>query len=114
MCMEDIRIGRRTRASTRFVPVTTTPVQLSQRSPDRIALLISSLIPVNGDATANRLTISTDPAPVDQQGMMMWAGKEPMQLTIHNHGVLVSESLYCVSDNVSAIVGITEVFLNED
>ena len=113
MCMEDIRIGRKSPVSFRVVSVTNAPTQLCTNAPKRIALIISSLTPIDAARAQNRLTISSDPNVADLGGLVIWGGTTPFKLDVQKYGQIVTTNLFVISDNAAASVGVCEVFQDE-
>ncbi len=101
MCMEDIRIGRRSASRFSFVTVPLTGILLVPPNTQRIALQISAPL-------ANRITLSDSQAPVLDNGLTIYAGQAVHQMNIADHGAAVTIGLYAVAAVAPQLIGVLE------
>lgn len=107
MCLEDIQIGRRSVVIQRSVVVGGTSSLLVPGNPRRLSLIISCPI-------ANRVTLSSGEAAVDQVGMVLPALGAPLQLELITHGQLLTKPIFAIASAGSNIIGIWETLLDWD
>lgn len=84
MCMEDVRIGRKTQPRETVVTVAITDTELVKPDATRVHLRISA-----APSPGNDLWITTGPLALNGTGMKLQATMEPMQLDIKDDGILV-------------------------
>ena len=105
MCIEDIKIGRRSTIIERRVALSTTSAQLVGPNPRRTGLVIGS------DNTA-RITLSLiDPA-VAGSGMLQAAGGAPIKLDIAHQGQLLTKPIFAVLNAGTATVAVWETIFD--
>lgn len=128
MCMEDIRVMRRSRTDQRNVIVLTTPTLIVPRSDYRVSLMIAAPQQISAfHGTVNLITgdilfnisaldpifLSRQPSmPVDQL-FNFWAFGTPLILNIQQHGTIVTDGLWAKSISGNIRIGIFETFLDE-
>lgn len=101
MCLEDIRIQRKTTSSEKTVVVTDTASLLVGPSEDRTCLIIST-----GDA--NDIFISTNGTPSATNGFRLQAGQSPLVLTLLQHGDIVTKGFMAVSPTDDEVICVWE------
>lgn len=106
MCLEDYKIGRRTKSGQAVVSVGTSSTPLVGESPHRTALLISA-------PTTNPVTLSLAPAAVAAEGLRLAAGSNPLILTLVSHGDLVRRAWSAIAVGGAETIGVVETFLPE-
>lgn len=87
MCMEDVRIGRKTLSRSATVPVGTGVGVLVPANKDRYTLIISA-------PETNPLWLTWEPAAAAGTGIRIAAGSPPVMLSIQEHGALVRGPIY--------------------
>lgn len=108
MCMEDVRIYRRTGFDTTFYVVSTsTPVLIAPYSPNRVALCFSP-------PSSNFYTISQSSGVADGQGLVIAGNTSPFTMTIQQHGAMVFGPWYAITHGSQYNIGVSEVMLLED
>jgi len=108
MCMEDIRIGRKTSYSAKnvFIPgAVETP--LVQKADDRVALVIS------GSAAADLCLCPYGLAPAAARGIVLTTETPVLSLTIEHHGSLVTAPWTGIISGGTMNVTVLEVFLGD-
>lgn len=106
MCIEDIRLGRKTRSHTVSKVIGTTSTEVVARAADRSSLVLSS------HPTA-RITYSTETVAVDGVGVVIPPATGPVLLDIQHHGDLVIGPLSAISSAATTTVSFVEVFQPE-
>jgi len=107
MCMEDIRIGRRTTSrEVDFTTVVNTAQQVLSGADDRIAVFLGS--PVTGT-----LTYATNPTPLSGLGINVSAGVGGRSLNIQDDGDIVRHQWWVVDDGTSRKACVIETVLHE-
>lgn len=106
MCMEDVRLGRKSRPSVSSVAMTNTQKLLVSHSDQRITLIISAPL-------TNRLTIHTRQGAVSLDGIVLYPGGAPLKLNITNDGSLCCANWYGILDAGTDTIGVAESFLTE-
>ena len=99
MCMEDVRIGRKTSASQVDLTVGLTSIQAIGGSPNRYCLVFSAPI-------AGHVTYSLDNPAVLGNGINLGVGDGMYSLNIQHHGDIVRRPWFAISDAASSPVGI--------
>lgn len=104
MTPQGIATGRRTTSSQSNQTVATTSNYFLSPAPTRVAVIVSA-------PATNRFTLSlAEPAVLDQ-GITLYPGKNPLILTVEEHGDIVTKLWTAIGDTVSQTVEIIEVFL---
>ena len=88
MCMEDVRISRRTRTTENSVSLTTTPVVIVDHNPNRIGLFFGGV--AGGDVTISRTSTFGTGAGI----IFMPAGFPSRDYNYLNHPGFVTEKLF--------------------
>lgn len=106
MCMEDVRIGRK--SSGTVTPVTcTTAAQLAVPGvANRTALIL-------GAPSTGNVCYSTSPTVAAGTGFNLSSNSGQMDLTIQSHGDLVRQAWYVIGAAGGELVSIGQVFLVE-
>jgi hypothetical protein len=99
----DLEVGNNITSKISFVNVTTAGVTLVGGADDRVRLLI-------GSPAANRITISTEPTPVADQGINLYAGGNPLALDKQESGSIVRGPLFAIATTADQLIGIVESF----
>jgi hypothetical protein len=89
MCMEDVRIGRRSAFSEAVVAVGLTSVQVVAASPTRFSLVL-------GAPLVGTFTFSTNTPAVSGVGLQLTAGQPPIVLNVKDHGLAVTQNWYAI------------------
>lgn len=107
MCMEDIRIGRKTNTIERLVPLTAgTDKQLVGPNDSRIALHVWIV-------TGNAVYLSTNAMTAQNQGLKLNISIRPfVETTLDTYGNLVMQPWHVLAD-VDALIAVFEVFLTD-
>jgi len=107
MCIEDVRLQRETGKGEFVVNVDVTSVDFLPANPKRTSLMISSPI-------ANRITLSFKQTAIDQEGIVLFAGNNPITLSLLTHGNLITGKISAIADTALQKIGIWESELNAD
>jgi hypothetical protein len=105
MCLQDVLIGRATKAGFSTVSITTAAKQIVSQSPNRFGLLVCA--PVSGI-----LTIAPDPAVTSGVGIQIAAGQGFYYLDIKTHGDLVKHTWFGIMSAGTVTVGFADVGLD--
>lgn len=108
MCMEDIRVMRRTKTATKHVRISDTSTPIAAYAANRVALVFSA---------SDGSQIKWAPTEVALGGLGHWweAASGAVALDIQRHGALVTSAIYGVDPaGGSVFVTVTEVFLDEE
>lgn len=106
MCMEDIRMGRRTASVETVYPVGATVIQVAGGSEMRVGLLLGA--PLTGT-----ITYGTSNAVISGQGMNLAAGQPPIELRIETHGEAVNKSWFAIGSGAGLFALISEALLQD-
>jgi hypothetical protein len=106
MCMEDVRIGRKTLG--RMVPVTCTTASqaILAGAPSRYALILGA--PLSGT-----ITYSTLAGVVSGLGFNITAGADPIKLTIQDEGDIVRQAWFVIGAAGGELAAVSEILLAE-
>lgn len=107
MCMEDVRIGRKSTAGETIKSVSQTSSMLVGQSPKRIALLISA-------PNTGYITISFNGPVVSGSGIIINALGPPLSLNIHDHGAIIKKEIYVIHSATTTNVGVWETSLEDE
>lgn len=107
MCMEDIRIGRKTNSNEQLRTATQgVNLQMVGPNENRIALIVKC-------CDANNINISTIPMTAQAQGIILPATAPlPLVMTIEEYGDMVTKPWY-VFGGTTGTYTVIEVFLND-
>jgi hypothetical protein len=105
MCMEDIRIGRKTRTTFRLVTIAVTATPLVASNPNRVSLIV-------GVPSTNQIVIGPDANVTTSQGISVYNTGAPFELNIQDHGDAVIKELWAIG-GAGVTVGVIESFLDE-
>lgn len=100
MCMEDIRIQRKTEVAWQFLPVSNlAPVQLLPADPLRVSLIL-------GSSSTGRVSFGNVAGIVAAQGLIINTNGAPITLSIRDYGQVVTGEWWGVASvaNVSIFV----------
>ena len=106
MCIEDIRLGRKTSASQLEAPLTGTSALVVGNALNRIALIFSP-------PSASVATLSLNRPSVDGEGLIIAAGDRPIKLNIRDHGRLVTSQWFGIVAAGAETISVFETFLEE-
>lgn len=107
MCMEDVRIGRKTMAvETQFAGVGTTFIQVLPASPKRIGIIFCS-------ASGGTLNYSTN-TNLQGLGLQLQAQIVPVTLNIRDHGALCKMGWWVKSSTAGQNVTVYEIYLEDE
>lgn len=101
MCLEDIRIQRKSTSSERTVLVPNASITLVSPSADRTFLMIST-------PNTNDIFITTNPPASSTNGMRLQVGQSPLILTLLQHGDIVTKGWYAISPTADETVTVFE------
>lgn len=107
MCMEDVRIMRKTQIGQRNVGVQLTSTPLLDANPNRIALVISC-------PSTNRVTLMIDQAAVLDLGITLYPLGTPFVLSLMEHGNLVTRALNAITTVAPQNVNVWEAVLPDN
>lgn len=107
MCMEDVRIGRKSLAGESIKSVSQTSSILLPQSPKRTAIVISA--PVTG-----YITLSFNGPVVSGSGIIINALGSPFCLDIQKHGAMVKKEIHAIHSATTTNVGVWETSLEEE
>lgn len=107
MCIEDIRLGRRTGTAVRAVPVGASSVVLCQANTKRVSITLFAL-------AAQRYTFTDQGDAVLDSGPTINTGTGPVTLTVQSHGQLVTRELRAIASAAAQTVGVIEAYLQDD
>lgn len=83
MCMEDIRLGRRSPVGVRTLTLDGGDQPLLSPAPSRVSLVICA-------PSSGTVTLTVEVAATEYQGIVLAAGQPPLILDVHRHGELVT------------------------
>lgn len=106
MCLEDIRIGRRSPSAVRSVNVDTTAVPVASPDPNRISIRFTA-------PPTNRVTLTTDPNTVIDVGLTLYPAGNELALNIKDDGDCVTRAWYAVTTGAANRIGVLETYLPE-
>lgn len=106
MCMEDVRIGRKTNGRINSVAIGTAATLVVPGSETRVGLLL-------GGNSTDTVTYSTEPSVAIDGGLVIGVGQPPIKLYIDRDGDLVRKAWYGIMSTGAHIVGIGQTFLTE-
>ena len=106
MCMEDIRLGRKTAGIQNLIALTNASQRIVDQSPDRVMLTIYP--PVSGTAT---IAMSADVAV--NVGITLTSEDHPIKLNIIDDGDLVTKAWYGIHSAGGVTLAIYEGRLSE-
>ena len=108
MCMEDVRLGRKTGPAIRFLPVPDAGnTVIAEQNPDRTALIVSC---------PNAVGLFCGPIGLDPsagQGHFLVQGQDALMLDIQHHGSLVTQQWNASGNAAASSVTVMESILNE-
>jgi hypothetical protein len=107
MCMEDIRIGRKSQSAHKNVGVTVNNLEIIGASPHRVALIF-------GNPASNNVFVSQDPQNLVLSGYMVNQTSGPLILRIEDWGQAITLPWFGVSSLGTNNLQITEVLLMDD
>ncbi len=105
MCLQDVLIGRATKAAFATVSITTSAKQIVSQSPNRYALLICA-------PTSGILTIAPDPAVVNGVGISIASALGYVYMDIKTHGDLVKHAWFGIMSAGTVTIGFSDVGLD--
>lgn len=106
MCMEDIRVMRRSVATVGKVTVAGTAVVLVSANPKRVALVVSA-------PDVDGITISPDRAVQFTEGITLHPRGDPLVLDLQHHGALVTNGWWIICSGGPEVIGYAETLLSE-
>lgn len=106
MCMEDIRIMRKTSVRFRKVTVTNVSVQIIEQNELRVALWY-----YNGSGAAVAVD-GTNPA-IAAEGRQLTVGQAGEVMDLEHHGRIVTQPLFAITAAGSTVVTVWETILEE-
>lgn len=106
MCMEDIRMGRRTASVETVYPIGVTAQQVAGGSEMRVGLLLGA--PLTGT-----ITYGTSNAIVSGQGLNLSAGQVPIELRIERHGEAVNKAWFGIGSGAGLFALVSEALLQD-
>ncbi len=104
MCMEDIKIGRRSNSTIEHVAADAAAYQIAQANNQRITLIIYP--PVSGT-----LMVSTKSTPTLTAGIPLTSSSEPLVFDIKLHGTLVQRPFFAIHSVGAIFTAVGEVLL---
>lgn len=104
MCMEDINIGRETRATMHTFTVGAADQKLLDYNPYRVGLILSA--PPSGSVTYSWAAITNQGL-----GWHMVNGTQPLKLNIRDDGEAVKQELHSLADAATRRISVTEITL---
>jgi hypothetical protein len=107
MCIEDIRIGRKTKVSQFTVEVGIASTQLVASDSNRVAIRFSNPI-------TNRVTISMRESAVDLNGMIMFPSGNPLALSLGDDGMIVTREFNAIANVAPEFITMWIVSLEEE
>ena len=106
MCMEDVRIGRKSSMVERNLPIGTASIQAAVASDSRVCLVLGA--PLTG-----KVTYTTISPAVSGTGLVVTAGSAPVIFDIQHHGNLVTSNWFAICDTISQTVFVGQTLLME-
>ncbi len=106
MCIEDIRLGRKTRAAQTRVTLGVVSVLTVGNAFDRVSLIFSN-------PSAASVTFSINNPAVDGEGITIATADPPVKLNIRDDGRLVTSQWFAVAAVGTPTVDVFETFLEE-
>src|SRR5687767_13336417 len=106
MCMEDIRIGRRTSSTENLIAALAAAYQIADANNERITLIIHP--PVSGT-----LMVSVRSDVSLTAGIPLTVGSHPLIFTIQTHGSLVMRPFFAIHSAGGIFTAVDEVLLGE-
>lgn len=107
MCMEDVRIWRKTYSTQTIVSVSTSMVELCAPNPHRVAISISP--PSSGN-----LSVSMNTQDSSSVGMLIGAAGHIGKWTLQDDGDIVRRGLSGVMSTGTQSITVWETFLHEE
>lgn len=107
MCMEDVRIGRKSTAGESIKSVSQTSSMLLPQSPKRTAIIISA-------PTTGYITLSFNGPVVSGSGIIINALDTPLSLDIHHHGAMVKKEIYAIHSATTTNIGVWETSIEDE
>lgn len=106
MCMEDIRIGRRTKTVCHRTTIDVNPVIMVDGNPNRVILILSA-------SDSDQYSISPNPNEPDFEGLVIPAAGDPVRLTLANAGDFITKPLYAKTGSGPQQIGWIEGTLDD-
>lgn len=106
MCMEDVRIGRKTMSRQHDFTATTTSQPLISGSDDRYAMILTA--PLVG-----HVTYSLENPAVLGNGINLGVGDGAITISIQEHGDIVRRPWFIISDQAAAPIAVLSSHLLE-
>lgn len=107
MCMEDVRLNRKTSSANSDAATTVASALAIPQNEKRTALVISN-------TGANPVYLSLVSPAADSKGIKLPANGDPLVLDLFHHGRMVTSSWYAISPAGASNVGFTESVLQEE
>lgn len=107
MCMEDVRIGRRSVTTMENVVVTTTAKIAIPPDPHRLSLVI-------GPTVSGNCTLSLNPGVPNSYGFPLGTSTAPLVLSLQQHGDIVTRGWHAVSSMGGAVFSYAASSLAEE
>jgi len=101
MCMEDVKIGRKTGSTQRTVTLNTTSQDVVDADAKRFSLILNA-------PTSGRVTYSLRPTATDLNGIVLYATMQPLVLNLKDHGAIVTSRLTAITNTGSQVTTIVE------
>lgn len=99
MCLEDIKLGRKTKTTEKFVSVSPTSTVLVDANPYCVGLIISAPL-------TNHITLSLKDTAVDAQGINLAPNVDPLELDIQSHGGIVMRKITAICAGGTEKIGV--------
>ena len=106
MCMEDIRLGRKTITNELPLTIGATAIEVAAAMPLRTTLVLGA--PLTG-----QVTYSLNPNVTAGQGLNVQLGSSAVTLTIQDHGDMVRQTWYAIGSGVGLKAAIYQTLLTE-
>ena len=106
MCMEDVRIGRRSISQNYSFTTGVTAHQVLPGSDNRVSVIL-------GSPLAGTITYFDEANPVSGLGFNIGAGQPPMVLNIQDHGDVVRHQWWAIADAAARVHAVGETILQE-